>query len=165
MNKQLEYQKSIETSAKEQEKSTSIKLHKLPVTKFNGNFENWLPFWNTFEAEIDKSDVPSVTKFAFLKEWLEPKVRAEIEGLPFTSEGYQRAKNILKNEYGKTSEIVNIHVQNIMGLPVITDSNPAKVNDFYKSLLYNTQALETLGKLDKVSGMTRSVLEKLKGIK
>jgi hypothetical protein len=165
LNKQLEYQKSIETSAKEQEKSTSIKLPKLPVTKFNGNFENWLPFWNTFEAEIDKSDVPSVTKFAFLKEWLEPKVRAEIEGLPFTSEGYQRAKNILKNEYGKTSEIVNTHVQNIMGLPVITDSNPAKVNDFYKSLLYNTQALETLGKLDKVSGMTRSVLEKLKGIK
>jgi hypothetical protein len=42
-----------------------------------------------------------VTKFAFLKEWLEPKVRAEIEGLPSTSEGYQRAKNILKNEYGK----------------------------------------------------------------
>jgi hypothetical protein len=68
------------------------------VTKFNGNFENWLPFWNTFEAEIDKSDVPSVTTFAFLKEWLEPKVRAEIEGLPFTSEGYQRAKNIIKNE-------------------------------------------------------------------
>jgi hypothetical protein len=39
------------------------------------------------------------------------------------------------------------------------------VSDFYKSLLYNTQALETLGKLDKVSGMTSSVLEKLKGIK
>ena len=47
LNKQLEYQKSIETSAKEQEKSTSIKLPKLPVTKFNGNFENCLPFWNT----------------------------------------------------------------------------------------------------------------------
>ena len=52
-----------------------------------------------------------------------------------------------------------------MGLPVITDTNAAKVNEFYKNLLYNTQALETLGKLDKVSGMTRSVLEKLKGIK
>ena len=93
MNKQLEYQKSIDTSAKEQEKSTSIKLPKLPVTKFNGNFENWLPFWNTFEEEIDKSDVPAVTKFAFLKEWLEPKVRAEIEGLPFTSEGSKSEKH------------------------------------------------------------------------
>jgi hypothetical protein len=34
------------------------------------------------------------------------------------------------NNYGKKSEIVNTHVQNIIGLPVITDSNPAKVNDF-----------------------------------
>lgn len=165
LNRQLEYQKSIETSTKKQEQAASIKLPKLPMTKFNGNYANWLPFWNTFEAEIDKSDVPPVTKFAFLKEWLEPKVRAEIDGLPFTTEGYQRAKNILQSEYGKTSEIVNTHVQNIMGLPVITDCNPSKVNDFYKSLLYNTQALETLGKLERVSGVTRSVLEKLKGIK
>lgn len=164
LNQQLEFQKS-ETATKKQGQSASIKLPKLPMTKFNGNYENWLPFWNTFEAEIDKTDVPPVTKFAFLKEWLEPKVRAEVEGLPFTTEGYQRAKNILQSEYGKTSEIINSHVQNIMGLPVIVDSNPSKVNEFYKSLLYNTQALETLGKLDKVSGMTRSVLEKLKGVK
>ena len=165
LNQQLEYEKSVKTSPKEQEPATSIKLPKLPMTKFDGNFAKWLPFWNTFEAEVDKADVPPVTKFAFLKEWLEPKVRDEVEGLPFTTEGYQRAKNILKSEYGKTSEIVNTHVQNIMGLPVIADTNAAKVNEFYKSLLYNTQALETLGKLDKVSGMTRSVLEKLRGIK
>ncbi len=50
-----------------------------------------------------------------------------------------------------------------MGLPVIADTNAAKVNEFYKSLFM--QALETLGKLDKVSGMARSVLEKLRGIK
>ena len=109
--------------------------------------------------------MPQVTKFAYLKEWLEPKVRAKIEGLPFTTEGYERAKNILASEYGKTSEIVNTHVQNIMGLPVIIDSDPVKVNNFYKILLYNTQALETLCKLEKVSGLTRNVLEKLKGIK
>ena len=136
------------------------------MTKFDGNFVNWLPFWNTFQAEVDKSDLPPVTKFAYLKEWLEPKVRAEIEGLPFTTEGYQRAKNALASEYGKTNEIVNTHVQNIMGLPaVIMDSDPVKVNNFYKILLHNTQALETLCKLEKVSGLKRNVLEKLKGIK
>ena len=166
LNQQLEYQKSIEKTAKKPDQNAAIKLPKLPVTKFDGNFANWLPFWNTFQAEVDKSDVPPpLTKFAYLKEWLEPKVRAEIEGLPFTTEGYQRAKNVLESEYGKTSEIVNTHVQNIMGLPVIMDSDPVKVNNFYKILLYNTQALETLGKLEKVSGLTRNVLEKLKGIK
>lgn len=121
--------------------------------------------WNTFEAEIDKADIPVVTKFAFLKEWLEPKVRADVDGLPFTSEGYQRAKNILQSEYGKTSEIINTHVQNIMGIPVVNGSHSAKVQNFYKTLMYNVQALETLGKVEKVNGTTRSVLEKPKGIK
>ena len=48
-----------------------------------------------------------VIRFAYLKDLLEPRVRAGIDGLPFSSEGYERAKNILRNKYGKTSEIVN----------------------------------------------------------
>ena len=51
---------------------------------------------------------------AFLKELLEPKVRASVDGLPFTAEGYERAKNILKLKFGKTSEIVNAYVNNII---------------------------------------------------
>ena len=53
-----------------------------------------------------------VTKFAYLKDLLVTKVRAEIDGLPFSSEGYERAKNILKSKYGETSEVVNAYVQN-----------------------------------------------------
>lgn len=68
-------------------------------------------------------------------------MRADIDGLPFTTEGYQRTKNILQSEYGKTSEIINVHIQNIMGLPVISGSQPAEVHEFYKTLLYNVQSL------------------------
>ena len=35
-------------------------------TLYNGAFENWLAFWNKFEAEIDKTGLPAVTKFAYL---------------------------------------------------------------------------------------------------
>lgn len=74
-------------------------------------------------------------------------------------------ENILKNEYGKTSEIVNAYVQNILGLPVVTTAHPKEVNQFYKTLLYNVQSLETLGKIERVNGMARSVLDKLEAIK
>ena len=106
-----------------------------------------------------------MTKFAYLKELVDPKVRAEIDGLPFTTEGYERAKNILIGEYGKTSEIVNAYVQNITNLPVITGTQPAPIHEFYKQLVYNVQSLETQGKLKDVSGNARSVLDKLKGVK
>ena len=52
-----------------------------------------------------------------------------------------------------------------MGLPIISGGNPNKVLEFYKTLLYNVQSLETLGKVERVNGMTRRVLEKLKGVK
>ena len=76
-----------------------------------------------------------MTKFAYLKELLDPKVQTEIDGLPFTTEGYERTKNILVSEYGKTSEIVNAYVQNIMNLPVITGTQPANIHEFYKELV------------------------------
>ena len=69
-------------------------MPKLIITKYDGTYGKWLSFWNKFEAEIDSSDLPAVTKFAHLKELLESNVCESIDGLPFTSEGYQRAKNI-----------------------------------------------------------------------
>ena len=102
-----------------------------------------------------------MTKFAYLKELVDPRVRAEINGLPFTTEGYERAKNILIGEYGKTSEIVNAYVQNLANLPLIAGTQPAPI---HKKLVYNVQSLETLGKLKDVTGNARSVLDKLKGV-
>ena len=71
-----------------------------------------------------------VTKFSYLKELVDTKVRSAIEGLPFLTEGYERAKNIMKTKYGDTSEIVNAYVQNIY-LPIIQGTNAGKIHEFY----------------------------------
>ena len=86
----------------------------------------------------------SVTKFAYLQELLEPKARVDIDGLPLNTEGYEKAKIIIKEEYGKTSEVVNAYVNNILQLPTVTSADPSKANSFYKTLLFNVQSLETL---------------------
>ena len=96
---------------------------------------------------------------------MEPKVRATVESLPFTTEGYERAKNILKTKYGKESEIVNGHVTNIMSLPVIYGSNPNKILEFYEMLSPNLQALKTMGKIEEVNRYVRMTLDKLEGIR
>ena len=106
-----------------------------------------------------------IIKLSYLKELLEPKVRATVESLPFTTEGYKRAKNILKTKYGKESEIVNAHVTNIMSLPVIYGSNPNKILEFYEMLSPNLQALKTMGKIEEVNRYVRMTLDKLEGIR
>lgn len=127
-----------------------VQLPKLKITPFDGTLEKWLSFWNKFEAEIDASNMVSVTKFAYLKELVDAKVREAIDGLPFTTEGYERAKNILKTEYGNVSEIVNAYIDNIISLPVITGTKPEKIHQFYHTLSYNVQSLESWGSLKNV---------------
>ena len=58
----------------------------------------------------DSADLLSITKFVYLKELVQPRVRADIDGLPLTTECHTRAKNILESEYEKASEIVNAYV-------------------------------------------------------
>ena len=142
LEQQLEYLKTKETSPHVQANKAATKLPKLSITQFDGLFENWLPFWNKFEPEIESATLTPVTKFAYLKELVEPKVRADIDGLPLNSEGYEREKSILKGEYGKTSKIVNAYVRNSLELPVMTSPDPKRVNIFYKTLLHNIQSLK-----------------------
>ena len=143
----------------------SAKLPKLVITKFSRELTDWPRFWNQFDAEIDRSEVAVITKFLYLKELVDLKVKTAIDGLPLMTDGYQRAKNILTSKYGQVSKIVNAYVQNIMALPMITGSHPKKIHEFCKKLLFNVQSLEMLGKLKEISGYVRMSIDKLQGIR
>lgn len=106
----LDYERKIDSESVSSSSAKIARLPKLVITIFGVTLTDWPRFWNQFEAEIDRSDVPSVTKFSYLKELLEPNVRTLIDGLPFSTEGYERAKMILKSDCGKKSEIMNAYV-------------------------------------------------------
>ena len=57
----------------------------------------------------------------------------DIDGQPFTEEGYENAKAILEAEYGQPTEIVNVYIKNITELPIIAGANPRKVKEFYNN--------------------------------
>ena len=60
---------------------------------------------------------------------------------------------------------MNAYIENILALPFISGTQPAKVHDFYEALLYNVQSLETLGKTSECVALVRGILNKLPGIK
>ena len=148
-----------------QPSGVEAKLPKLVITKFNGTYQDWPRFWNQFRETIDKSSVSSVTKFSYLRELLDKKVKPEVEALPFTSEGYNRAKSILESKYGKESEIVKAYTKQILDLPHITDADADKIHDFTNKLTYCVQSLETMGKLKEIKGNVAMTLDKLSGIR
>ena len=131
---------------KKKEEREKAKFPKLVITKFDGTYFDWFRFWNQFESQIDKCDLPQVSKFFNLKELAIQKVRLLIDSLRFTSEGCTRAKNVFLTKYGKPSEVANAHVRNIMSLPQINNANPEKIHDFSDNLLCSVKALDTMGK-------------------
>ncbi len=161
LQQKLNFENKVLESSKKSGKESNLhtKLPKLVITQFKGIQTDWLRFWNQFQPGIDKTNIGQVTKFSYLKELLDPKVRACVDGLPFTTEGYERTKNILKSKYGKDSEVINAYVQNIIGLPTVTGSQPNKIHEFYETLVTSVQSLETLGKLTQVSGYVSTVWE------
>ena len=48
-----------------------------------------------------------------------------------------------------------------MSLPTISGNQPKRVHEFYETLVYNVQSLETLGKLRDINGYVRTTLDKL----
>jgi hypothetical protein len=141
------------------------KLPKLVILQFNGSHMDWRRFWGQFTENIEKSSIPPVTKFAYLHELLAPNVRKMVEALPFTAEGYNRAKSILEDKFGKESEIVKVYTREILGFPTINSVNMKKIHEFSEKLTYCVQALETLKNLERVNGAVSMTLDKLSSIR
>ena len=100
-----------------------------------------------------------------MKELLAPKAPVLLDGLSFTTEGYERAKVILKSKFGKLSEIAKARIENVIPLPVINNSNPGRIHSFYEKLLTRVQSLESMGKLQNINGCMRHNLDNLSGLR
>ena len=146
-------------------KETQAKLPKLEISEFEGECMDWPRFWGQFTESIDKTTAAPITKFAYLRELLNAKVKRTVEALPFTAEGYNRAKSILEDRYSNEGEIVKAYTQEILNLPTIPNANPKKIHEFSDKLMYCVQSLETMKKLEQVNGAVSMPIDKLPGIR
>ena len=98
---------------------------------------------------IDKAAIPNVTKFAYSRKC--------VEGLPFSGEGYNRAKTIM----GKTQKLIEAYMGQIHELPTISNANTQRIHEFSDKLTFCVQSLQALGKLEQVNGYVSLTLDKL----
>ena len=119
----------------------------------------------TLVRNIRSENLSTVNKFYFFPghNLISSQVvwNLSIEALSFTPEGYNRAKSILTEKYGKKSEIVKAYTREILELPSTSNSNQKKISEFSEKLTYCVQALETLKKVEQVNGEVLMTLDKL----
>ena len=82
-------------------KPQAAKLQRHTITPFQGDYKDWLRFWNQFSVEVDGSSMVKSSKFNYLLELVKEKPKEDILGLPHSTEGYAEAKIILVDTYRK----------------------------------------------------------------
>ena len=71
----------------------------------------------------------------------------------------------MPSKFGKPSELPNTHIQDILSLPVIPETNPIRIDEFYQKLMTSVQSLDTMRKLKKINDYVGFTIDKLPGIR
>ena len=103
---------------KEKELSTTVKLPKLDMTIFSGDKLRWTEFWDSFECAIHTNKkLSDIEKFNYLKNKVSGEAKSAILGLTLSKENYKIAVEILKDRFGNTQEVIDLHYHKMINLP------------------------------------------------
>ena len=125
-----------------------INLPKINIKSFEGDPLEWLTFWDSFSAAIDKNlELSDVEKMNDLNGMLKGEA-ARTSGLPLTQENYRKATELLKQRFGKKQNLTNAYMESLSKIhgPSSDTKNLREFHDIWEA---NIRGLETLGSNDR----------------
>jgi len=97
-----------------------VKLPEATLPKFDGQYENWLSFKNTFIAMIDsQTDLSDVEKLQYLRSALKGEAANKIRFLTIEGANYHQAWELLKRSYEVKRILISRHLSLLLNTPVL----------------------------------------------
>lgn len=98
-----------------------LRLPKIELPNFDGNFKNWDSFRDLFSTLVHQnSDIPDIEKLVYLKSCLKGDVGNIVRNLDTSSANYQNAWDTLIKRYDNKMLKTNFHLESIFDLKKIT---------------------------------------------
>uniref|UniRef100_A0A6M2DSN1 Putative bel-73 aa-i n=1 Tax=Xenopsylla cheopis TaxID=163159 RepID=A0A6M2DSN1_XENCH len=123
-----------------------IKLPTAQIPKFDGNFENWLSFKNTFNSLIDsRRDIDDLNKFLYLRDSLTGAASNKLSLYTASAENYAKAWELLEDTYQKERALMYKHYDALLNVRVIHNPTAENLNqliDDARQHLTNLKSLE-----------------------
>lgn len=121
-----------------------IKLERIEIPKFNGNYMNWLQFKDTFTALVDANQqLTNIEKFIHLKNSLTGTASSILDQFQVSSDNYSAAFDLLKQRYENRGLILKAHLDQIFALK-INHKNYKDLKYFCDALVANISAIKSL---------------------
>ena len=126
--------------------SSGVKLPRLDIPKFNGNYNQWKNFYNLFVSTIHEDrKLRPVQKLQYLLSSVTDAAKDLIKNYDLEDENYDLALNALKDEYDHKRLLANTHLHTLFSLPVLKNEFSGDI----KTMIHTTRqclvSLENLG--------------------
>lgn len=124
---------------------SSIKLPQIILPSFDGSYDHWLEYKNSYLSMIHKrTDLDSIQKFHYLKSSLTGSALQIISALEFTAANYTHAWELLENRYHNNRLLIHNHVKSLFTAQSINKESPSLIRKLIDVVLRNLRALKSL---------------------
>ncbi|XP_075157941.1 uncharacterized protein LOC142231207 [Haematobia irritans] len=130
----------------------SVNLPKLQLSKFGGQYKQWLDFYNMFSVLVDQNEsLSNVEKFQYLRSCLEDDAAQLVHSLEVTDSNYQMALELLSSRYGNKRYIFNAHLQDIFNIEKLVNPNSSQLRNFVDTINANLRAIQSFASKSQIS--------------
>ncbi|XP_018400225.1 PREDICTED: uncharacterized protein LOC108777761 [Cyphomyrmex costatus] len=123
-----------------------IKLPPINVPTFNGTYDQWPNFRDTFKAVIDENEALSdIKKLYYLRLALKGVAAEVLESMEMSADNYDVAWDLLKNRFENKRVLVHHHVQALIEFPVMQKESQSNLRQLLDHTEKHVRALKKLG--------------------
>jgi Protein of unknown function (DUF1759) len=122
-------------------------LPKLKFPVFNGDYLEWLPWWNRFKSAIHENKrLHAIDKFNLLRSHTGGRAADAIRNLDVTVDNYQPAVDILRKRFEKADFLQATHVNPVIAMPSVDKrENYAALRTLHDQVVGHTTSLKSAG--------------------
>ncbi|XP_059052238.1 uncharacterized protein LOC131846836 [Achroia grisella] len=123
-----------------------VKLPTINLPKYQGSYDNWLEFHDTFSSLIHSNDnMDEINKFHYLRASLEGSAAVIIQSIEFSASNYAVAWQLLCDRYNNKRLLIQNHVNNLFNVESIKNESSVSLKRLIDQLNKSLCALESLG--------------------
>ncbi|KAJ0177477.1 hypothetical protein K1T71_007486 [Dendrolimus kikuchii] len=123
-----------------------IKLPTIQLPKFNGSYDSWLEYRDTFNSLIlSNEDIDVINKFHYLRASLEGTAAVVVNSVQFCASNYSIAWKLLCDRFDNKRLLIQNHVSSLFNMDRITQESSTTLKRMMDQFTKNMCALNSLG--------------------
>lgn len=128
-------------------KNNIVKLPKIEIKTFSGDYTKWLEFNETFEKLVHENDtLTDIAKFQYLRSSLCDQAARSIDSLELTANNYIEARKILSERFNNKKIICQEHIRKLFAIKPVDRPTSNKLRELIDDFNSHLRALNTLGR-------------------